>query len=116
MTAAAKPNVVFIMTDNQSPWTLGCYGNAEIATPNIDRLAREGVRFTNAFCSNPVCSPNRATCLTGLMPSQHGVHNWLGTEKPDAQMGPEAYCTIGEFLSLPRLFSTVMLQFQCRGL
>jgi arylsulfatase A-like enzyme len=96
-----KPNIVMIITDNQSPWTLGCYGNEEILTPNIDRLAAEGVRFTNAFCSNPVCSPNRATLLTGLMPSQHGVHNWLGTEKPDAQMGPHAYCTIREFVTLP---------------
>jgi len=96
-----KPNLLFIVTDNQSPWTLGCYGNREILTPNIDRLAREGVRFTNAFCCNPVCSPNRATLLTGLMPSQHGVHSWLGTEKPDAQMGPNAYCTIAEFISLP---------------
>jgi arylsulfatase A-like enzyme len=100
-----KPNIVFIVTDNQSPWTLGCYGNGEILTPNIDRLARGGVRFTNAFCSNPVCSPNRATCLTGLMPSQHGVHNWLGTEVPDAQMGPDAYCTIEEFDTLPQMLA-----------
>ena len=100
-----NPNVVFIMTDNQSPWTLGCYGNAEILTPNVDRLARDGVRFTNSFCSNPVCSPNRATCLTGLMPSQHGVHSWLGAEQPDAQIGPHAYCTIGEFDTLPQMLA-----------
>jgi arylsulfatase A-like enzyme len=100
-----KPNIVLIISDNQSPWTLGCYGNGEILTPGVDRLAREGIRFDNAFCVNPVCSPNRATCLTGLMPSQHGVHNWLGSEKPDAQMGPDAYCTIEEFATLPRLLA-----------
>jgi len=100
-----RPNILLIVTDNQSPWTLGCYGNGEILTPNIDRLAAEGARFTQSFCSNPVCSPNRATLLTGLMPSQHGVHNWLGQEKPDAQMGPDAYCTIGEFTALPQLLS-----------
>ncbi len=83
-----RPNIVFIITDNQSPWTLGCYGNDEIRTPNCDRLASEGVRFTNSMCVNPVCSPNRATYMTGLTPSQHGVHNWLGGEKPDAQVGP----------------------------
>ena len=99
------PNIVFIITDNQSPWTLGCYGNKEIRTPNIDRLAQEGIRFTNAFCSNAVCSPNRATCLTGLMPSQHGVHNWLGGEQPDAQVGPHAYCTIREFAALPQILA-----------
>jgi len=101
-----KPNIIFIITDNQSPWTLGCYGNDEILTPNIDRLANSGIRFTNALCSNPVCSPNRASCLTGLMPSQHGVHNWLGTEQPDAQIGPNAYCTIEEFANLPSIFAT----------
>ncbi len=101
----SRPNIVFIITDNQSPWTLGCYGNAEILTPNIDRLAAGGLRFDNTFCVNPVCSPNRATCLTGLMPSQHGVHRWLGTEKPDAQMGPDAYCVIEEFANLPQILA-----------
>ncbi len=99
------PNVVFIITDNQGAWTLGCYGNDDILTPNIDRLAAEGVRFARAYCVNPVCSPNRATCLTGLIPSQHGVHSWLGTEQPDAQAGPHAYCTIGEFVTLPRVLA-----------
>lgn len=100
-----KPNVVLIMTDNHSPWTLGCYGNSEIRTPNLDNLASEGIHFTRAFCSNPVCSPNRATMLTGLMPSQHGVHDWLGKEKPDSQIGPSAYCTIEEFATLPGLLT-----------
>jgi len=100
-----KPNIVFIITDNQSPWTLGCYGNNEILTPHIDRLAQNGIRFSNAFCSNPVCSPNRATCLTGLMPSQHGVHSYLGGEQPDAQMGEDAYCTIAEFANLPSILT-----------
>jgi choline-sulfatase len=101
----AQPNIVLILGDNQSPWTLGCYGNDEIRTPNIDRLASGGIRFTSMFCNNPVCSPNRATCLTGLMPSQHGVHSWLGTEKPDAQTGPDAYCTIEEFQNLPAMLA-----------
>ncbi len=100
-----QPNLIFIITDNQSPWTLGCYGNTEILTPNIGGLAAGGVRFDNAFCVNPVCSPNRATCLTGLMPSQHGVHRWLGVEEPSAQMGPDAYCTIEEFANLPSILS-----------
>ncbi|MFC1714043.1 sulfatase [Candidatus Poribacteria bacterium] len=98
-------NVVFIMTDNQGEWTLGCYGNEDIRTPNIDSLAEDGIRFSNAYCVNSVCSPSRATFLTGLIPSQHGVHCWLGTEKPDAQIGPDAYCTIQEFANLPRIMS-----------
>jgi arylsulfatase A-like enzyme len=94
---ARPPNLVFILTDNQGAWTLGCYGNPDIRTPNIDRLASEGMRFTRALSSNPVCSPTRATFLTGLIPSQHGVHSFLD---PKYMMGPEAYNTLQEFTSL----------------
>jgi arylsulfatase A-like enzyme len=90
-------NLVFILTDNQGAWSLGCYGNPDIRTPNIDRLAAEGMRFTRALSSNPVCSPTRATFLTGLIPSQHGVHSFLD---PKFMMGPEAYNTLNEFTSL----------------
>lgn len=96
-TAAEKTNLVFILTDNQGAWTLGCYGNPDIRTPHIDGLAREGIRFTRALSSNPVCSPTRATFLTGLIPSQHGVHSFLD---PRFMMGPEAYNTLQEFTSL----------------
>lgn len=99
---ARPPNVVFILTDNQGAWMLGCYGNRDLRTPNINRLASEGMRFTRALSSNPVCSPTRATYLTGLMPSQHGVHSYLGGEKPNAQMGTNAYCVIREFDTLPK--------------
>lgn len=95
--SAKRTNLVFILTDNHGPWTLGCYGNPDIRTPNIDRLAAEGMRFTHAFSSNAVCSPTRATFLTGLIPSQHGVHCFIANA---AQVGPEAYNTIGEFRSL----------------
>lgn len=91
------PNLVFILTDNQGAWTLGCYGNPDIRTPHIDGLAREGVRFTRALSSNPVCSPTRATFLTGLLPSQHGVHSFLD---PKYMMGPAAYNTLAEFTSI----------------
>lgn len=98
-----RPNVVLILTDNHGPWTLGCYGNREIRTPNIDRLASEGTLFTRSYSSNAVCSPTRATLLTGLIPSQHGVHCYLGAGEP--QIGPNAYCTIGEFRTLPKILA-----------
>lgn len=97
------PNVVFIMTDNHGPWTLGCYGNKEIRTPNIDRLADQGMLFTHCFSSNAVCSPTRATYLTGLMPSQHGVHCYLAGGR--AQIGPNAYNTLEEFHTLPEIMA-----------
>ncbi len=99
--SAERPNVILIMTDNHGAWTLGCYGNREIRTPNIDRLAAEGTLFTRAFASNPVCSPTRATCLTGLVPSQHGVHSFLAGG--NLQVGPRARNTLAEFTSLPEV-------------
>jgi arylsulfatase A-like enzyme len=97
------PNIVFILTDNQGAWHLGCYGNPDFQTPNIDRMAEEGVRFTRAFSNNAVCSPTRATFLTGLTPSQHGIHRYLSAGK--SQMGPEAYYTLEEFTTLPEMLS-----------
>ena len=72
-----RPNIVFILTDDQGPWAAGCYGNPELRTPNIDRIAATGMRFDNFFCASPVCSPSRASFLTGQMPSAHGVHDWI---------------------------------------
>ena len=72
-----RPNIVFILTDDQGCWAMGCAGNPEIRTPNLDRLAASGVRFENFFCTSPVCSPSRASFLTGRIPSQHGVHDWI---------------------------------------
>jgi choline-sulfatase len=82
----SKPNVLFILTDDQGVWATGCYGNPEIRTPNLDRLAATGTRFDNFFVATPVCSPSRATLLTGRIPSQHGVHDWIreGNVGPDA--------------------------------
>ena len=84
--APDRPNIVFILTDDQGPWAAGCYGNPEIRTPNIDRIAATGARFENFFVETPVCSPSRATLLTGRICSQHGVHDWIreGNTGPDA--------------------------------
>lgn len=92
-----RPNIVLIVTDNHGAWTLGAYGNPDIQTPNIDRLANEGITFTRALANNPVCTPTRATLLTGLIPSQHGVHSFLDQKY---QMGSEAYNSISEFGTL----------------
>lgn len=72
-----KPNIVVIIADDQGAWSLGSAGNDEIITPNLDRMAKDGMRFENFFCVSPVCSPARASILTGLLPSAHGVQDWL---------------------------------------
>src|SRR5699024_3576693 len=76
-TKQKKPNIVFILSDDQGAWAMGCAGNDEMRTPNLDRLAASGIRFENFFCNSPVCSPSRASLFTGKMPSQHGVHDWI---------------------------------------
>ncbi|MHA2400984.1 MAG: sulfatase family protein [Promethearchaeota archaeon] len=70
-----KMNVLFIITDQQRADHLSCSGNPILKTPNLDKLASEGVRFTNAFCTSPYCMPNRATLLTGLYPNVHRVRS-----------------------------------------
>lgn len=71
--AEARPNLVVIYTDDQGIGDLGCYGHPEVKTPNIDRLAARGVRFTNWYSNSPVCSPSRASLLTGKYPENHGI-------------------------------------------
>ena len=67
------PNLILFLTDQLRRDALGCYGNTICQTPHLDRLAREGVRFDQAYTTSPVCSPARASLLTGLYPHNHGV-------------------------------------------
>ncbi len=96
-----SPNILLIMTDNQPADLLGCYGNDEIHSPNLDRLARQGLQFNNAYCPNGMCSPCRASVLTGLMPSQHGIHTWLDDRVMDRW--PASWNAIDEFITLPEI-------------
>ena len=73
--SGSRPNVLFILCDDLRPDALGCYGSKHVPTPNIDRLAREGTRFANAFCTTSLCSPSRASILTGQYAHRHGVRD-----------------------------------------
>ncbi|MCS6859402.1 MAG: sulfatase [Abditibacteriales bacterium] len=79
-----RPNVVLILTDDQNFNTLGCYGY-KVLTPHIDRLAREGVRFTRFYISSPACTPSRYTCLTGQYSSRCQAPSFLSANPPGAQ-------------------------------
>jgi len=74
----ARPNFVFILIDDMGWRDVGCYGSRFYETPNLDRLAEEGMSFTDAYASCPVCSPTRASVLTGKYPATVGVTNWIG--------------------------------------
>lgn len=71
------PNILLFVTDDHGQWASGPYGNQEVVTPNLDRLAASGLVMENAFTPTPVCSAARASLLTGLTPSQHGVHDYI---------------------------------------
>ena len=69
----ARPNVLFVMTDQQHSGMMSCTGNKWVETPAMDSLAREGIRFERAYCANPVCVPSRTSMATGVMPGRLGV-------------------------------------------
>lgn len=76
-TNGTSPNILFVLADDMGAWAMGCAGNREVRTPHLDALAAQGMRFENFFCVSPVCSAARASILTGRIPSQHGVHDWI---------------------------------------
>lgn len=80
-TAINRPNIIVVLADDMAQWAMGAYGLDQINTPNLDYLADTGVRFANAMTPSPVCSPARASFFTGKIPSQHGVHDFLGQNK-----------------------------------
>jgi arylsulfatase A-like enzyme len=71
--AADRPNVLFIMTDDHAAHAMSCYGSNRNQTPNLDRIAREGMRFANCFVTNSICTPSRATLLTGKYSHKNGT-------------------------------------------
>lgn len=80
---ASPPNVVFILVDDLGWRDLGCYGSSFYDTPNIDRLAASGARFTNAYAACPVCSPTRASIMSGKYPARMDTTDWFGAPQPE---------------------------------
>ncbi len=74
---APRPNVLVLLADDLGYGDLGCYGSSVIQTPNLDRLAAEGMRLTRAYAPAPICSASRAGILTGRIPDRTGVHDWI---------------------------------------
>src|SRR5262245_253845 len=75
--ATRPPNIVLILADDLGWADGGCYGSKFHQTPNIDRLARQGMRFTDAYAAAPICSPTRASILTGKYPARLHLTDWL---------------------------------------
>lgn len=102
------PNILFILTDDQGCWAMGCAGNAEVRTPNLDRIAAQGIRFDCFFCASPVCSPARASILTGRIPSQHGIHDWL--RAGNSTVEPEKGGRLTEYLKGQLAYTELLAQ------
>jgi uncharacterized sulfatase len=87
---AARPNIVFVLTDDQAPWALGAAGHPHARTPHMDRLAREGAYLVNAFTVTPVCSPSRAALMTSRYGSELGITDWINPAKePELGLDPD---------------------------
>lgn len=83
-----KPNIILIVADDLGAHDLGCYGSSFHRTPNLDRLAQQGLRFTDAYAAAPVCSPTRVALMTGQHPARVGVTDWLPgrADRPDQKL------------------------------
>lgn len=84
--AAERPNIVFILADDLGYGELGCYGQTKIRTPNVDRLAGEGLRFTRHYSGSPVCAPSRCVLMTGRHPGHAFIRDNRKSDQPEGQL------------------------------
>ena len=90
----AKPNILFILIDDLGCRDLTCFGSEFYETPNLDRLARDGMLFTDAYASCPVCSPTRASVMTGKYPATVGITNYIagmGKDRKSTRLNSSHY-------------------------
>ena len=104
-STAPRPDIIVVLTDQQRADAFGAAGAAELRTPTMDRLAREGVRFTRAFAATPQCSPSRAALMTGRYPHRTGVMGNVAGEGRSGAVGPAAGMSGPLDRSLPTLAS-----------
>ncbi len=97
LPGADRPNIVFFLVDDLGQRDLGCYGSTFYETPNLDRLAKDGMLFTDAYAACPVCSPTRASVMTGQWPQRTGITDYIGAPaepekwKRNTKLLPAAY-------------------------
>jgi arylsulfatase A-like enzyme len=97
---SARKNILIFFTDDHGQWANGCYGSEHVHSPTIDSLAASGTKLTHAFTPSPVCSPARASFFTGLLPSQYGIHDYIGGGDglPDGHPSLRDQTTIAQLL------------------
>ena len=92
-----KPNIILFLSDDHGWRDSGAYGDSYIRTPNIDRLAKEGMKFTHAFAASPLCSPSRCAIETGLMPHRNGGHKFGTPIRTNIKTMPEYFRESGYY-------------------
>lgn len=102
------PNIILIFVDDQGYYDLGCYGATEVKTPRIDRMAQEGIRFTDYYAAAPICSPSRAGLLTGCYPRRIGNETWVHRADSPSGIHPNE-------LTLAELLKTTGYATACIG-
>lgn len=110
-----RPNILVFLTDDHGQWLQQAYGNSEVRTANMSRVAKAGVLMRNAFTTCPVCSPARASFFTGRMPSQHGVHDWLGEKEQYEYPWLKGQLLISELLKRVGYHTGLVGKWHCGG-
>ncbi len=98
-----QPNILFIFADDWGFGDLGCYGSTEVATPNLDKLALQGTRYTQFHVASGVCSPSRASVITGHFPARHNVHGHFAGNEVNARRGMPNWLDENLAVYLPRM-------------
>lgn len=101
---SARPNIIFILIDDMGYGDLGCYGNAGVRTSHIDRLAAEGIRFTQYYVNAPICSPSRVAVTTGQYPARWRITSYLAERKANTDRGMVQFLST-DAPTLPRMLS-----------
>jgi uncharacterized sulfatase len=84
---APRPNLIFVLIDDMGYGDLPCYGNTRVQTPNLDRLAKEGIKFTQFYVASPICSPSRTALTTGQFPARWRITSYLASRRENEQRG-----------------------------
>jgi arylsulfatase A-like enzyme len=105
-----KPNILWLIAEDTGPTAYGCYGQKHVSTPNIDRLAAEGARFTRAYTTAPVCSPSRSAFMTGMYQTTIGAHNHR-SHRDDGYRLPEGVRLLTEWLRDAGYFTANVTEF-----